>query len=226
VYLHYVLDLWVQQWRQRSATGEVVIVRYADDFLVGFQHRHEAERFLQELRDRLQTFGLVLHPDKTRLVEFGRFAAENRQRRGDRKPETVNFLGFTHICGRSRIRGRFLVQRRSMSKRLRAKLREVKQELLRRRHLPIPEQGAWLRRVVQGYFNYHAVPGNLAALEAFRTQAVRYWLVALRRAASARACRGIALGSSPISGFPNPRSCTRTQTRAFTPSTRSKSRVR
>lgn len=181
VYLHYAFDLWVQQWRKAHATGEVVIVRYADDFLVGFQHRHEAERFLKELRERLQKFGLVLHPDKTRLIEFGRFAAENRQRRGAGKPEPFNFLGFTHLCARSRDDVRFLVRRQSMSKRLRAKLQEIKQVLLQRRHLPIPEQGAWLRAVVRGYFNYHAISGNLAALEAFRTQAVRYWLFALRR---------------------------------------------
>lgn len=181
VYLHYVFDLWVQQWRKRFATGAVVVVRYADDFLVGFQHRHEAERFLKELRERMHKFGLALHPDKTRLIEFGRFAAERRQRRGERKPETLDFLGFTHACGRSWEKGRFLVRRNSMSKRLRAKLHQVKQALLRRRHLPIREQGAWLRGVVQGYFNYHAVPGNIAALESFRTQAVRAWLFALRR---------------------------------------------
>ena len=181
VYLHYAFDLWVQQWRKAYATGEVVVVRYADDFLVGFQHRHEAERFLNELRERLQTFGLVLHPDKTRLIELGRFAAESRQRRDAGKPEPFNFLGFTHLCARSRDDVRFLVRRQTMSKPLRAKLQEIKQALLQRRHLSIPEQGAWLRAVVRGYFNYHAISGNLAALEAFRTQAVRYWLFALRR---------------------------------------------
>jgi RNA-directed DNA polymerase len=181
IYLHYVFDLWVQQWRQRSATGDVIVVRYADDFIVGFQHRCDAERFLHELRERLHRFGLALHPEKTRLLEFGRFAAENRHKRHQSKPETFAFLGFTHLCGRRRGDGRFVVKRRSMSKRLRAKLQAVKQTLLWQRHKPIPEQGSWLRRVVQGYYNYHAIPGNMAALEAFRTQAVRYWLRSLRR---------------------------------------------
>jgi hypothetical protein len=148
---------------------------------LGFQYRHEAERFLQELRERLQKFGLALHPDKTRLIEFGRFAAHNRQRRGQGKPETFDYLGFTHICGQKRLSGGFLVKRQSMSKRLRAKLRAVKVTLFRQRHRPVPEQGRWLQGVVRGYFNYHAIPGNMAALEAFRTQAVRAWLHALRR---------------------------------------------
>lgn len=181
VYLHYVLDLWVQWWRKKFASGDVVIVRYADDFVIGFQYRHEAERFLNELRERLHKFGLALHPDKTRLIEFGRFAAENRCKRGQGKPETFDFLGFTHICGVKRLSKRFHVQRRTVKKRLRTKLQVVKQTLLRQRHLPIPEQGAWLRAVVQGYFNYHAIPGNMAALEAFRKESVRYWLHALRR---------------------------------------------
>jgi RNA-directed DNA polymerase len=181
VYLHYVLDLWVNQWRKKFARGDVVITRYADDFVLGFQYRHEAERFLKELRERLQKFGLALHPDKTRLIEFGRFAARDRQQRGRGKPETFHFLGFTHICGRKRLSGGFLVKRKSMSKRLRAKLQAVREKLLRQRHLPLPEQGTWLQGVVRGYFNYHAIPGNMAALETFRTQAVRSWLHALRR---------------------------------------------
>jgi hypothetical protein len=181
VYLHYVFDLWANQWRAKFATGDVVVVRYADDFVLGFQYRREAERFLHELRERLHTFGLVLHPDKTRLIEFGRFAARDRQQRGQGKPETFTFLGFTHACGRKRLTGGFLVKRRSMSARLRAKLRGVKETLHRQRHRPLPEQGAWLQGVVRGYFNYHAIPGNMAALEAFRTQAVRSWLSALRR---------------------------------------------
>jgi group II intron reverse transcriptase/maturase len=180
VFLHYVFDLWVEQWRKRCATGEVIVVRYADDFLVGFQHRHEAERFLQELRERLQKFGLVLQPTKTRLIEFGRYAVERRQRRGAGKPEVFHFLGFTHYCGSNRGQEYFLVRRKSMSQRLRAKLQEVKRELLNQRHSRIAEQGTWLQAVVRGYYNYHAIPGNIAALQTFRTQIVRHWRHALR----------------------------------------------
>ena len=163
VFLHYVFDLWVQQWRTKFATGDMIVVRYADDFVVGFQHRRDAERFLQELGGRMEKFGLALHPEKTRLIEFGRFAAENRRKRGEGKPETFTFLGFTHICGRKHWSGGFIVKRKTAAKRLRAKLREVKEALLRRRHEPIPELGAWLRSVMRGYFNYHGVPGNTAA---------------------------------------------------------------
>jgi RNA-directed DNA polymerase len=186
VFLHYVFDLWVQQWRTKSATGDLIAVRYADDFVVGFQHRRDAERFLHELGERYEKFGLALHPDKTRLIEFGRFAAENRRKRGERKPETFTFLGFTHICGRKRWSGGFIVKRETATKRLRAKLHAVKHELTLRRHEPIPTQGRWLRSVVQGYFNYHGVPGNMAALEAFRTETVRSWLRALRRRSQRR----------------------------------------
>jgi group II intron reverse transcriptase/maturase len=181
VFLHYVLDLWVQWWRTKFAKGDVIIARYADDFVMGFQHRSEAERFRRELRDRLEKFGLVLHPEKTRLIEFGRFAAENRRTRGDGKPETFDFLGFTHICGKKRWGKGFIVKRKTIAKRLRAKVKETRRTLHRRRHLSVPEQGAWVRRVVQGYFNYHAIPGTVAALDAFRTQVVRAWLHALRR---------------------------------------------
>jgi RNA-directed DNA polymerase len=181
VFLHYVLDLWVQWWRKNLATGDVIIVRYADDFVIGFQHHQDAERFQKELGERMIKFGLRLHPEKTRLIEFGRFAAENRRRRGERKPETFNFLGFTHICARKRGSGGFIVRRRTMAKRLRAKLLELKQALARQRHLPIAGQGQWLRGVVQGYFNYHAIPGNLAVLAAFRFRVVHHWLHALRR---------------------------------------------
>jgi group II intron reverse transcriptase/maturase len=181
VFLHYVFDLWVHLWRTKSATGDMIVVRYADDFVVGFQHRRDAERFLQELGGRLEKFGLALHPEKTRLLEFGRFAAENRQKRGVGKPETFTFLGFTHICGRKHGKVGFIVKRQTASKRLRAKLREVREALMRRRHEPLPELGAWLRSVVQGFFNYHGVPGNIAALDAFRTEIARSWLHALRR---------------------------------------------
>jgi group II intron reverse transcriptase/maturase len=170
VFLHYVFDLWVHQWRTKFATGDVIVVRYADDFVVGFQHRREAERFLRELGERFEKFGLALHPNKTRLIEFGRFAAENRRKRGERKPETFTFLGFTHLCGRTLKNPGFIVKRQTATKRLRAKLTEVKQELTRRRHEPIPRQGKWLRGVVQGYFNYHGVSGNTAALNIFQAE--------------------------------------------------------
>ena len=181
VFLHYAFDLWVHQWRTKFATGDMIVVRYADDFVVGFQHRREAERFLQELGGRMEKFGLALHPEKTRLIEFGRFAAENRQKRGEGKPKTFTFLGFTHICGRKRWSGGFIVKRKTAAKRLRAKLGEVKAALMRRRHEPIPKLGAWLRSVVRGYFNYHGVPGNTDSMESFRTATVRNWLKALRR---------------------------------------------
>jgi RNA-directed DNA polymerase len=180
LYLHYVLDLWVQQWRKRHARGEVVIVRYADDFLVGFEHRSDAERFHAELRERLAKFSLELHPDKTRLVEFGRVAAIRRMRQGLGAPETFDFLGFTHIYAKSR-NGGFWLHRQTMRKRLRAKLQEVKTELQRRRHLPIPAQGRWLGAVVRGHCAYYGVPGNLDATASFRTQVTRHWQRALRR---------------------------------------------
>jgi group II intron reverse transcriptase/maturase len=180
IYLHYVLDLWAQQWRQRHAKGDVIIVRYADDFVMGFQHRTEAEHFLRELQERLQKFGLQLHPDKTRLIEFGRFAAERRGKRGQGKPDTFAFLGFTHYCGTTR-KGAFTVKRQSIAKRMRAKLQEIKARLLRLLHVPLDDVGRWLRSVVQGWFNYHAVPGNSPCLDAFRTQVGRLWLGVIRR---------------------------------------------
>jgi RNA-directed DNA polymerase len=180
VYLHYVFDLWVQRWRKTHAHGDVIIVRYADDFIVGFQHRAEAERFLTELRERFAKFGLELHPEKTRLLQFGPFAAEDRRRAGKGKPETFNFLGFTHICGKKR-NGRFTVVRQTIRQRLQAKLREVKTELRRRRHDPIPEVGRWLRTVVDGHLRYYGVPMNSRALFTFCSQVGRLWYRALRR---------------------------------------------
>ena len=180
IYLHYVFDLWVVRWRQRHAQGNVIIVRYADDIVVGFAHKADAERFLAEMRDRLRQFALTLHPDKTRLIEFGRFAAEDRRRRGLGKPESFNFLGFTHICALNR-RGRFFVKRRSRRDRVRDKLRAIKEELMRRRHEPTDKQGRWLRQVVTGWFNYQAVPANGAALASFRYHVVRLWRRTLRR---------------------------------------------
>ncbi len=182
VYLHYVFDLWVHRgWRPKSATGEMIVVRYADDFILGFQHRRDAERFLNELRERLQTFGLALHPDKTRLIEFGRFAASNRQRRGEGKPEAFDFLGFTHYCGRTRKTGKFIVWRKTIGKRLRTKIQAVAATLRKMRHAPLEDQGKWLRTVVTGYVNYFAIPGNFPSLQTFVRETVRNWLHSLRR---------------------------------------------
>jgi len=181
VYLHYVFDLWVQHWRKHQATGDLIVVRYADDIVAGFENRTDAERFLSEWKERLQKFGLELHPDKTRLIEFGREAAENRKQRGEDKPETFDFLGFTHMCGTTRKTGRFIVKRKTIRKRLSGKLGELKEELRRRWHQPIAEVGKWLKSVVQGYFNYHAVPGNMDSLNSFRAQVIWRWYRALRR---------------------------------------------
>jgi group II intron reverse transcriptase/maturase len=180
LYLHYVFDLWVQRWRRKQAQGEVIVVRFADDFVVGFEHRHEAERFLAELRERFAQFGLELHPDKTRLIEFGRFADRNRRGRGDGKPETFDFLGFTHACGKTR-RGKVAVLRQTMRKRWQAKLREVRTELRRRLHDPLPEQGAYLRSVLLGHNRYYGVPRNGPSLGAFRNEITRLWRASLMR---------------------------------------------
>jgi RNA-directed DNA polymerase len=180
IYLHYVLDLWAVRWRRREATGDMIIVRYADDFIVGFQHQSDARRFLDEMRERLGEFALSLHPEKTRLIEFGRFAAERRERRGLTKPETFNFLGFTFICGKTRT-GKFQIKRKTRRDRMQAKLRMINEEMRRRMHQPIPLQGKWLRHVVRGYFNYHAVPTNCRALVAFRTEIAKRWHRVLTR---------------------------------------------
>jgi group II intron reverse transcriptase/maturase len=180
VFLHYALDLWVQQWRTRRARGEVIIVRYADDFVLGFQHRDDAQCCLRELRERLRKFGLELHPEKTRLIEFGRFAAMNRQRRKQGRPETFDFLGFTHYCGTTR-GGAFALKRKSIAKRMAAKLQKVKKELREQMHATIREQGRWLGSVVRGWFQYHAVPSNRSRLDRFRKEVLRLWLRTLRR---------------------------------------------
>jgi RNA-directed DNA polymerase len=180
VYLHYVLDQWVRQWRGRRARGDVVVVRFADDFIVGFQYLGDAKQFLSDLRERFTKFGLELHPDKTRLIEFGRFAANNRAAQSLGKPDTFDFLGFTHICGKGR-KGGFWLRRITISRRVRAKLKQVKDQLMRRRHLPVPEQGRWLASVVRGHLAYYAVPGNGRATNAFRVHIGRHWLRALRR---------------------------------------------
>jgi RNA-directed DNA polymerase len=160
LHLHYVLDLWVDQWRKKRATGDVMIVRHADDAVLGFQHREEAERFLEQLRERLAKFELELHSEKTRLIEFGRYAAERRKKRGGGKPQTFNFLGYTHFCGKSRPKGYFMVHRKTMGQRMAAKLKDTRQKLQMRRQAPVGETVKWLMAVVRGYFQYHAVPGN------------------------------------------------------------------
>jgi RNA-directed DNA polymerase len=180
IYLHYVFDLWAERWRRREAAGDMIMVRYADDIIVGFQHEKDARRFWDTMRDRLQEFSLSLHPEKTRLIEFGRFAAQNRERRGLGKPDTFKFLGFWLICGKSR-QGAFQIRRKSRLDRMRAKLQEIKEELRRRRHRPIPETGVWLAQVVAGYSAYHAVPTNIQAIGAFRHHVVRLWYRQLRR---------------------------------------------
>jgi len=180
VYLHYVFDLWADQWRRRHARGDVILTRFADDYVAGFEHREDAERFLADLRERFAEFGLELHPEKTRLIEFGRYAAGNRARRGERKPETFVFLGFTHVCAKTR-NWRFKLKRVTSKKKMRAKLISVKTEMRRRWHLSIPEQGRWLASVLTGHYRYYAVPDNIRALQAFREAVIRLWLKALRR---------------------------------------------
>jgi RNA-directed DNA polymerase len=174
VYLHYAFDLWAERWRRREATGDMIMVRYADDIVAGFQHETDARRFWDEMRERLRAFSLTLHPEKTRLIEFGRFAAQNRERRGLGKPETFKFLGFVFISGKSR-RGDFQIRRKSRGDRMMAKLREIKEALRERMHEPIPEVGKWLAQIVAGYFAYHAVPTNSTALHAFRYHVAVLW---------------------------------------------------
>jgi len=180
IYLHYVHDLWAHQWRRRHARGQVILVRYADDSVYGFQCEEDARGFLEDLKDRFRRFGLELHPEKTRLIEFGRYAAANRKRQGLGKPETFDFLGFTHICGKTR-KGRFAIVRRTVKKRMRATLTAIRERLRDLRQAPIPEQGNWLCRVLRGYFNYHAVPGNLKRLDGFRAEVTRAWRQSLMR---------------------------------------------
>ena len=189
IYLHYAFDLWIQAWRRKQAHGDVIVVRFADDIVVGFQSQAEAERFQKELVARLRKFGLELHPEKTRLLEFGPYAAENRRKRGQGRPETFNFLGFTHICAKKRSNGRFTVLRQTIRKRLQAKLSEVKTELRRRMHDPVPEVGRWLRSVVGGHIRYYGVPMNAPALHLFRFRVGWLWQRALsRRSQKGRVC--------------------------------------
>jgi RNA-directed DNA polymerase len=189
IYLHYVFDLWVKQWRRSKARGEVIVVRFADDFVVGVEHREDGERFLSELVERLKRFGLELHAQKTRLIEFGRHAKEDRQSRGEGKPETFNFLGFTHSCAKTR-KGRFVVLRQTMRKRWQGKLREVKAQLRRRMHEPVPAMGQYVRSVILGYMRYYAVPMNAVSVSDFRIAVGRiWWRVLKRRSQKARVPR-------------------------------------
>lgn len=180
IYLHYVFDLWIHTWRRRYATGEVIVIRYADDFIVGFQRKADAVRFQEALRERFREFNLELHPEKTRLLEFGRFAAKNRRQRGERKPETFDFLGFTHICSRTR-NGAFTVRRKTMRKKMRAKLASIKEELRRRMHDNIRKTGSWLRSVLIGHYRYYAVPRNSKELGTFRYRILQMWKQSLGR---------------------------------------------
>jgi group II intron reverse transcriptase/maturase len=204
IYLHYTFDLWVQHWRKRKAHGNMVVVRYADDLVAGFEHEAEAKAFLDELKDRFEAFHLGLHPQKTRLIEFGRYAAERRKSRESGKPETFTFLGFVHICGKSR-RGRFLLWRKSRRDRMRAKLQAVQTELRRKMHETLNEQGRWLRSVVIGYFNYHAVPTNSASLAAFRQHIVMLWHRTLRRRSQKDRTTLVDLGRRADRWLPFPR---------------------
>jgi RNA-directed DNA polymerase len=179
VYLHYVFDLWTHWWRRHNSRGEILVVRYADDFIVTFQYKPDAERFLHELKERLRRFGLELHPEKTRLIEFGRFAIANYKKRGGGKPPTFNFLGFTHICGAKK-NGMFVVLRQTEKKRMRAKLTELRLEMQKRKHFPLMHQCRWLKAVVTGHFNYYGVPTNLRALNTFRYRVIHFWIRALR----------------------------------------------
>jgi RNA-directed DNA polymerase len=180
IYLHYVLDLWVKLWRKRTAKGDVIIVRYADDFIVGFQYYKEAVRFKHELKARLSKFKLKLHPQKTRLIEFGRFASKDREDRGKDRPETFNFLGFTHICGKTKA-GRFKLKRKTMSQKMRRKIAEIKQEMRDRLNNRISEVGKWLRSVLLGHYRYYGVPGNIGTLYSFREALLHWWYKALKR---------------------------------------------
>jgi group II intron reverse transcriptase/maturase len=204
IYLHYCFDLWAQRWRRHEATGDMIIVRYADDIVVGFEHESDARRFWDAMRKRLEEFSLSLHPDKTRLLTFGRYAADRRARRGLGKPETFRFLGFVFICGRTR-KGRFQLIRKSRRDRMRAKLSEIKEELWRRMHQPVPEQGRWLGQVIRGYFAYHAVPTNFPALSAFRYHVKHLWLRTLRRRSQKDNFRWERIGKLADDFLPQPR---------------------
>jgi RNA-directed DNA polymerase len=181
VFLHYVFDLWIQWWRESRCNGDMIVVRYADDFVIGFENHDEAEACLEDLRVRFAKFGMKLHDGKTRLIEFGRFAASNRKERGEKRPGSFDFLGFTHTCGKRRSDGSFIIHRHSVAKRMRATFQAIRLKLRKRMHLPLGEVGRWLRRVVQGWMNYHAVPGNIERIGRFVDEITRIWLRGIRR---------------------------------------------
>lgn len=225
IYLHYAFDLWVEQWRGRHAQGDVIVVRYADDWVAGFQHRGDAERFKRAVEQRLGQFGLKLHPDKTRLIEFGRFARDNRSRSGQGKPETFDFLGFTHCCGKTQ-KGKFMVLRLTSAKRLRAKLHAVKDELRRRMHRPIAEQGQYLRAVVSGHARYFAVPCNGARVQVFRFQVARLWHRTLCRRSQSKHLSWKRMHRIVDHWLPRPRICHPYPNQRLIVTTQGKSRVR
>ena len=225
IYLHYVFDLWAARWRRREATGDMVIVRYADDIVVGFEHEADGRRFLDMMRERLAEFALTLHPEKTRLITFGRLAAAQRAKLGLGKPETFDFLGFTHICGRTR-QGRFQIRRKSRRDRRWAKLREIKDELRRRMLQPIPEQGRRLKLVITGYYAYHAVPTNFRSLHVFRKHVIRLWGRTLRRRSQKYALTWERMGTVPTTGSHNRASFTLGRAFALPSTTRGRSRMR
>jgi group II intron reverse transcriptase/maturase len=224
IYLHYVLDTSAHHWRRKHARGEVLLVRYADDFVMCFEHREEAEQLLTLLRQRMTKFGLELHGEKTRLIRFGRFAAKRRQRVGERKPETFNFLGFTHICGKSR-NGKFLLVRHTMSKRLRAKLSEMKTEFQTRRHRPLNAQGEWLAAVLRGHYRYYGVPTNIRAMAQFRTELARNWFRSLRRRSHKRRLTWDRMGKHVNRWLPAAHICHPWPSERFDVRTQDKSRV-
>jgi RNA-directed DNA polymerase len=225
IYLHYAFDLWVEQWRRRHAKGDMVIVRYADDWVAGFEHRWDAERFTRDVAQRLKTFGLALHETKTRLIEFGRFAQANRSRRGQGKPETFDFLGFTHCCGKSS-KGKFMVLRLTSAKRLRAKLHAVKDELRRRMHRPLAEQGQYLRAVVTGHTRYFAVPRNGTRVQVFRLQVARLWHRTLCRRSQAKHLSWKRMYRIVAHWLPFPHTCHPYPSQRLIVTTQGKSRVR
>lgn len=225
IYLHYAFDLWVEQWRRRHARGDVIIVRYADDWVAGFEHRWDAERFRRDVSQRLKAFGLALHENKTRLIEFGRFARENRSRRGQGKPETFDFLGFTHCCGKSS-KGKFMVLRLTSAKRLRAKVHAVKDELRRRMHRPIAEQGQYLRAVVTGHMRYFGVPRNRARVQVFRFQVARLWHRTLCRRSQAKHLSWKRMHKIVAHWLPTPHTCHPYPHQRLIVNTQGKSRVR
>jgi RNA-directed DNA polymerase len=225
IYLHYVFDLGAQRWRTRHAEGDIVVVRYADDFVVGFTHREEAAGFLADLRERFARFGLARHPDKPRLIEFGRSAARNRRDRGDGKPETFNFLGFTHACGMTR-KGQFTVLRQTIRRRWQAKLQQVKAELRRRLHAPVPEHGAYLRSVLEGHARYYGVPRNGPSLSALRFALVRVWRVTLQRRSQTGHVRWDRMTRRAQRWLPFPRICHPYPAQRFAFATQGKSRMR